>query len=87
VQVSRDGALWVQAFRGPTTDEADHWTVVDLHSLRAWRLEVPAGSRVLGVDSARVLVGTKDDDDVETQSWWSLPELAGIQPPAVCAPL
>lgn len=85
VQVSRDGALWVQAFRGPTTDEADHWTVVDLHSLRTWRLELPAGSRVLGVDSARVLVGTKDEDDVETQAWWSLPELAGIRPPAVCS--
>lgn len=86
VQTSRDGALWVQAFRGPTTDGADHWTVVDLHSLRAWRLEVPAGSRVLGVDSARVLVGTKDEDDVEMQAWWSLPELAGIRPPAACSP-
>jgi hypothetical protein len=86
VQVSRDGALWVQAFRGPTTDEADHWTVVDLHSLRVWRLEVPAGSRVLGVDSARVLIGTKDEDDVESQAWWSLPELAGIRPPTVCLP-
>lgn len=85
VQVSRDGALWVQAFRGPTTDEVDHWTVVDLHAFRTWRLELPAGSRVLGVDSARVLVGTKDEDDVETQAWWSLPELAGIRPPAACS--
>lgn len=84
VQVSRDGALWVQAFRGPTTDEVDHWTVADLNSLRAWRLEVPTGSRVLGVDSARVLIGTKDEDDVESQAWWSLPELAGIRPPNGC---
>lgn len=84
VQVSRDGALWVQAFRGPTTDEVDHWTVADLNSLRAWRLEVPAGSRVLGVDSARVLIGTKDEDDVESQAWWSLPELVGIRPPKSC---
>lgn len=85
VFTSRDGALWVQRYRGTTTDNPDIWTVVDLNSPRAWRFDVPPGSRLLAVDSARVLIATKDEDDLETQAWWSLPELAGIRPPAACA--
>lgn len=84
VFTSRDGALWVQRYRGTTTDVPDVWTVVDLHTPRAWRLDVPPGSRLLGVDAARVLIATKDEDDLETQAWWSLPALAGIRPPAAC---
>ncbi len=81
---SRDGALWVQRYRGPTTDVPDHWTVLDLSTPRAWRLDVPPGSRLLAVDAGRVLIATKDADELESQHWWVLPELSGIQPPAGC---
>jgi hypothetical protein len=84
VFTSRDGALWVQRYRGTTTDIPDLWTVVDLATPKAWRLDIPPGSRLLAVDSARVLIATKDEDDLETQAWWALPELAGIRPPASC---
>lgn len=79
-----DGALWVQRYRGSATDVEDHWTIVDASRGRAWRLAVPIGSRLLAVDSARVFIATKDEDDVESHHWWSLPELAGIAPPAGC---
>lgn len=81
---SRDGALWVQRYRGSATDVEDHWTIVDGNRGRAWRLVVPVGSRLLAVDSARVFIATRDDDDVESHHWWSLPELEGITPPAGC---
>jgi hypothetical protein len=81
---SRDGALWVQRYRGPTTDAPDHWTVLDLATPRAWRLEVPAGSRLLAVDAGRALIATKDADELESHHWWILPDLSGIQPPAAC---
>lgn len=81
---SRDGALWVQRYRGPTTDAPDHWTVIDLATPRAWRLEVPAGSRLLAVDAGRALIATKDADDLESHHWWMLPELSGIEPPQAC---
>lgn len=84
VFASRDGALWVQRYRGPTTDVPDHWTVVDVRTPEAWRLELPPGSRLLAVDAARALVATKDEDEVETQAWWNFPELAGIRPPNRC---
>lgn len=84
VLASRDGALWVQRYRGTATDVEDHWTIVDAGRGRAWRLVVPVGSRLLAVDSARAFIATKDADDVESHHWWSLPELEGIAPPAGC---
>jgi hypothetical protein len=81
---SRDGALWVQRYRGSATDVEDHWTIVDGSRGRAWRLVVPIGSRLLAVDSARVFIATRGEDDVESHHWWSLPELEGIAPPAGC---
>lgn len=84
VLTARDGSIWVQDYRGPTTDRPDQWTILDAANLRAWRLTVPARSRLLAADSARALIATADADDVETQHWWLLPELAGIQPPQPC---
>lgn len=84
ILTARDGSIWVQDHRGPTTNRPDHWTILDAANLRAWRLTVPARSRLLAADSARALIATADADDVETQHWWLLPELAGIQPPERC---
>jgi hypothetical protein len=84
VLTSRDGAIWIQDYRGTGTSRPDAWTVVDLSNLRAWRLGVPPRSRLLAVDSARVFIARADEDDVETHHWWVLPELAGITPPAAC---
>jgi len=84
VLTSRDGAIWIQDYRGTGTSRADAWTVVDLSKLRAWRLSVPPRSRLLAVDSARAFIASADEDDVETHRWWVLPELAGITPPAAC---
>jgi hypothetical protein len=86
VLTSRDGTMWVQRYRGDATTVEDHWTVIDAGGGRAWRLTVPIGSRVLAVAPGRVLVATKDADDLETQYWWILPELAGSAPPAGCVP-
>jgi hypothetical protein len=86
VLTSRDGTLWVQRYRGDATTVEDHWTVVDAGGGRAWRLTIPIGSRVLAVANGRVFVATKDEDDLETQYWLILPELAGSKPPAGCAP-
>lgn len=84
VLTGRDGSIWVQRYRGPSTDVPDHWTILDAANLRAWRLSVPPRSRLLAVDSARAFIATADADDVETQHWWLLPELDGIQPPEGC---
>lgn len=81
---SRDGALWVQRYRGPNTDREDAWTVVDAGNARAFRLTLPPGTRLLGVDSGRALVAVKDDDDLETQHWLRLPELDDVALPAAC---
>lgn len=86
VLTSRDGAVWIQDYRGTGTSRPDAWTVVDLSNLRAWRLSVPPRSRLLAVDSARAFIASADEDDVETQHWWILPALAGITPPAECRP-
>jgi hypothetical protein len=84
VLTARDGAIWIQDYRGTGTSRPDAWTVVDLGNLRAWRLNVPARSRLLAVDSARAFIATADEDDVETQHWWMLPELAEIAAPPIC---
>lgn len=86
VLTSRDGAIWVQRYRGPGTAREDVWTVVDAGGARAWQVRVPPRSRLLAVDSARAFVATADDDDVETQHWWRFRELADVSLPAACRP-
>jgi hypothetical protein len=86
ILTARDGAIWIQDYRGTGTGRPDAWTVLDAANLRAWRLNVLARSRLLAVDSARAFIATANEDDVETHHWWILPELAGITPPAECRP-
>jgi hypothetical protein len=86
ILTARDGAIWIQDYRGTGTGRPDAWTVLDAANLRAWRLHIPPRSRLLAVDSARAFIASADADDVETHHWWILPELAGITPPAECRP-
>lgn len=81
---SRDGALWVQRYRGPTTDVEDAWTIVDAGNARAWRLTLPPRTRLLGVDSGRALIAVRDEDDLETQHWLRLPDLDDVALPPAC---
>lgn len=79
VLTSADGAIWVQRFRESAAREPDQWTIVDVHGTRAWRLRLPAGSRLLAVRPQGALVATRDADDIETQAWLVLPQLADLR--------
>lgn len=80
----RDGAVWVQRYRGATLDREDAWTVVDAGNARAWRFTLPPRTRLLGVDRGRALIAVRDEDDLETQHWLRLPELDDVALPAAC---
>lgn len=84
IMTTRDGALWVQRYRGPNTDREDAWTIVDAGNTRAFRLTLPPGTRLLGVGRGRALIAVKDEDDLETQHWLRLPELDDVALPAAC---
>lgn len=84
VLTSDDGAIWVQRYRESAAREKDHWTIIDPQGIRAWRFELPTGSRLLAVRPQGAFVATRDADDVEVQRWLVFPELADIQPIAAC---
>ena len=79
VLVSDDGAIWVQRYRESAERERDFWTIIDAHRLRAWRYELPTGSRLLAVRPQGALVATRNADDVETQAWVQFPKLRDIK--------
>ena len=84
ILVSDDGAIWVQRYRESAEMERDHWMIVDPHGVRAWRFELPTGSRLLAVRPQGAFVATRDADDVETQRWLRLPQLNDVRPIPAC---
>jgi hypothetical protein len=84
VLISSDGAIWVQRYRDAVESEKDQWMIVDMHGTRAYRFQLPIGSRLLAVRPQAAFVASRDADDVETQRWLRLPQLDSIRPIPAC---